>query len=155
MESKPRLFPDLVHGQSAAHPSGRKRNKKSLMKLPCDFILGWYTGRDGLGFPSIGIPLGGAKVQSFKISGGDVRRAQRVFDFRWTWVTLPTILLCLHATPLLAQCFEHQKLTASDRRDDERFARSISISGDLAVFGAAPSERAVVFRRNGTAWVEE
>ncbi|MCK4658556.1 MAG: hypothetical protein KAV82_03455 [Phycisphaerae bacterium] len=55
---------------------------------------------------------------------------------------------------------EEAKLLASDGAEDDRFGRSVSISGDTAVIGAPAtygyaSGSAYVFRFNGLNWVEE
>ena len=57
---------------------------------------------------------------------------------------------------------EEQKLTASDAAADDHFGRRVSISGNVAVAGAASDDdfgsntgSAYVYRFNGTTWIEE
>ncbi|MHC4698577.1 MAG: FG-GAP repeat protein, partial [Planctomycetota bacterium] len=49
---------------------------------------------------------------------------------------------------------EEAKLTASDAAADDRFAFSVSVSGDVAVIGTL-SGSAYLYRYNGSGWIEE
>ncbi len=54
---------------------------------------------------------------------------------------------------------QQQKIIASDRRDDDQFSRSVSISGDKAIVGAwgnnSRTGAAYLFHWNGTTWVQK
>jgi hypothetical protein len=54
---------------------------------------------------------------------------------------------------------EQAKLIASDGSDDERFGRSVSLSGDYAIAGAYRDNNdagsAYIYKRNGTTWTEQ
>jgi len=75
---------------------------------------------------------------------------------------LSLVLAILSGVAVAGECFEKQKLTASDA-NSHRFGSSVSVSGNVAVVGA-PTDHcpageacgsAYVFRYNGSTWVEE
>jgi len=59
--------------------------------------------------------------------------------------------------------FEDQHLFASDARDSDRFGRSASVSGDVAIIGAylkttvggLQAGSGYIYRWNGSNWIEE
>ena len=76
------------------------------------------------------------------------------------------VILCLLASPWVgraqgAELEERAKLIASDGEAYDRFSRSVSVSGDLALIGVPydddvgrSSGAAYVYRFDGSAWVE-
>ena len=90
-------------------------------------------------------------------------------NFRHSFITVFTALLCVSSTGLFAQNWNQIiKAAASDRAANDFFGYSVAISGDYAVVGAYQEDEdatggnrlpsagsAYIFKRTGTTWAQE